>query len=111
MPLTIGLDLIAYIIRYILYDEMMWCLRHLSVDFGFVRITVIVLGAYLMDVKNNGGQGIMFHMIELHEIVNLPLRNVVLILIPSGLPPIVVAVLSLLELLLEMIKGCRVGET
>jgi len=51
------------------------------------------------------------YVIELHEIIYLALRNLVLVRIPNGLLSILVPVLSLLELLLEMTKHCRVGET
>jgi len=51
------------------------------------------------------------HMIELHKIIYLPLRILVLVRILNGVPPIAVLVLSLLELLLEITKGCRVGKT
>ena len=53
----------------------------------------------------------MVHMIEPHEIIYLPLQNLVLVWIPNRLPPITVTVLSLLELWLGMTKGYRVGET
>ena len=64
-----------------------------------------------MDLESNGGLGIMVHMIEPHEIIYPPLRNQVLVRIPNELPPIAVTVELLLELLLEMTRGCRVGET
>jgi len=51
------------------------------------------------------------HRIEPHEIIYLPLQNLVLVRILNGLPPIAFTVLSLLELLPEITKGCRVGET
>jgi len=63
-----------------------------------------------MDLESNQGLGIVFHMIEPHGIIYLPLRNLVLFPIPNGLPPIVVTVLSLLELWLGMTKGYRVSE-
>jgi len=86
-------------------------LEHLSVEFGFVRITVIGLLALLMGLENNRDLGIVVHRIEPYEIIYLPLQNLVLVRILNGLPPIAVAVLSLFELLPEMTKGCRVGET
>jgi len=51
------------------------------------------------------------HRIEPHEIIYLQLQNLVLVRILNGLPPIAVTMLTLLELLPEMTKGCRVGET
>ena len=53
----------------------------------------------------------MVHRIEPHEIIYLQLQNLVLVRILNGLPPIAVTMLTLLELLPEMTKGCRVGET
>jgi len=86
-------------------------LEYLSVEFGIVRITVIGLLALLMGLENNRELGIMVHRIEPHEIIYLPLQNLVLVRILNGLPLIAVAVLSLLELLPEKTKSCRVGET
>jgi len=89
--------LIAYILGYLPCDEMMLCLEHPFVDFGFVRIIVIALLASLMDLESNQELGIVVHRIEPHEIIYLPLRNQVLVQIPNELPPIGVAVLSLWE--------------
>jgi len=89
--------LIAYILGYLLCDEMMLCLGHRFVEFGFVRIGVIALLASLMDLESNRELGIVVHRIEPHEIIYLALRNQVLVQIPNELSPIAVAVLSLLE--------------
>jgi len=88
--------LIAYILGYLPCDEKMLCLEHPAVEFGYVRIAVIALLASLMDLASNRGQGIMVHMIEPYEIIYLPIRNLVLVRIRNGLPPIAVAMLSLL---------------
>jgi len=64
-----------------------------------------------MGLENNGELGIVVHRIEPHEIIYLPLRNLGLVRILNGLPPIAFAVLSLLKYWLGMTKGCRVGET
>jgi len=64
-----------------------------------------------MDLESNRGLVIVVHMIEPHKIIYPPLRNLVLVRIPNGLPPNVVPELALLELLLEMTKGCTVGKT
>jgi len=103
--------LIAYILGYLPRDEMMLCLEHPFVEFGFVRIVVIALLASLMDLVSNRELAIVARRIEPHEIIYLPLQNLVLVRILNGLCPIAVTVLSLLELLLEITKGCRVGES
>ena len=102
--------MIVYILGYLPCDEMMLCLEHPSVWFGIVRIIVIALLALLMDLGSNRELGIVVHRIEPHEIIYLPLRNQVQVRIPNELPPIAVAVLSLLELWLGITKGYRVGD-
>ena len=89
----------------------MLSLEHPSVGFGIVPIIVIALLALLMDLGSNRELDIVVHRIEPHEKIYLPLQHLFLVRILNGLPTIAVAVLSLLELLSEMTKGCRVGET
>jgi len=64
-----------------------------------------------MGLKNNRELSIVVHGIEPHEIIYLPLQNLGLVRILNRLPLITVTMLSLLELLPEMTKGCRVGKT
>ena len=55
--------------------------------------------------------GVVIHMIEPHEIIYLPLRNLVLVRILNWVSPIAVAMLSLLKLLRDLTNSCSVGET
>ena len=93
----IWLDLSVYILGYLPGDKMMLCLEYPSVRFGIVRILIIALLASLMLLGSNRELGIVVHRIEPHEIIYLPLRNQALVRIPNKLPPIVVAVLLLME--------------